>query len=84
MQGTHETISTLASSSESTSKSCLRWGFEPHRKLLLEGDHATLRGQLRETYGIGELRLQLRKIVLSHPTGDRARASDVHRYIEVP
>src|SRR5215217_7505022 len=51
---------------------------------LLERDDATLRGYLGETHRIGELRLQFRKVGLGHPTGDRARASDIHRYLEVP
>jgi hypothetical protein len=50
---------------------------------LLEGDDAALGGHLRETHGIGELRLEIRKVCLGHPTGDRARASDVHRDPEV-
>ena len=51
---------------------------------LLERNHATLRSHLREADRIGELCIQVRKVRLSHPTGDRARASDVHRYLEVP
>ena len=51
---------------------------------LLERDNATLRGHLREANRIGELRSELRKVGLSHHTGDRARASDIHRYLEVP
>jgi hypothetical protein len=49
-----------------------------------EGDYATLRGHLREADRIGELRPQYRKVRLGHPTGDRARASDVDGYPEVP
>src|SRR5215210_8722475 len=51
---------------------------------LLERYDATLRGHLREADRIGELRSQLRKVRLGHPTGDRTRASDIHRYLEVP
>jgi len=50
---------------------------------LLERDDATLRGHLRETNRIGEVRSEFRKIYLDHPTGDSARASDIHRYLEV-
>src|SRR3712207_1580340 len=53
------------------------------RPELLEGNHAALCGHLREADRVGELRCQVRKVRLGHPTGDRARASDVHRYTEV-
>ncbi len=49
----------------------------------LEGDDAALRGQLREADRVGELRFEVRKVRLGHPTGDRARASDVDRDPEV-
>jgi hypothetical protein len=59
-------------------------GSSKHDSYLLERDDATLRGHLREANRIGELRSEFRKIGLGHPTGDRARASDIHRYLKVP
>jgi hypothetical protein len=49
-----------------------------------ERNYATLGGHLREANRIDERRSQPLEIFLSHPTGDRARASDIHRYLEVP
>src|SRR5919112_2742689 len=49
----------------------------------LEGNYATLRGHLGKADGIGELGLEVRKVSLGHPTGDRARASDVNRDLKV-
>jgi hypothetical protein len=50
---------------------------------LLEGDYAALGGHLREANRVGELRSQYRKVCLGHPTGDRARPSDVDGYPEL-
>ena len=62
----------------------LRKGDQHTIDTLLERGNATLRGHLGEAHRIGELRSQFRKVGLGHPTGDRARASNVHRYLEVP
>src|SRR5215213_326171 len=50
----------------------------------LKRDHAALCSHLREAHRIGELRPQVCKVCLGHPTGDRARASDVHWYLKIP
>jgi hypothetical protein len=61
--------------------------FDPRRTVLrapLKSNHAALGSHLGEGHPIRELRSQERKVCLGHPTGDCARASHVHGYLEVP
>jgi hypothetical protein len=50
----------------------------------LKSNYAALGSHLGEGHRIRELRSQERKVRLGHPTGDRARASHVHGYLESP
>lgn len=51
---------------------------------LLESGDAAFGGHLGEANRVRELRSQFGEVFLCHPTGDRARPSDVDWYLEVP
>ena len=52
--------------------------------LPLKSYYAALGSHLGEGHRIRELSSQKREVRFGHPTGDRARTSDVHGYLKVP